>query len=473
VSAKTKILAEFDLFRGNGGGIEDWFSENLPERVADVLANCEAKPISCEELNQILILSHEAGVSRGFFRHYFCEGTSAISPCPYDPTKLPGFEERFLGSERILSLGHLKWGLYRLYVDSLLLYGNVRQGFRALRGQSADSIARTIARKAFNTEALTSRGEFLPLDTIAKDDRYLIAEIACKTYAPREAGGNELLQFLRKRLATATRHGGRSVTFRDLIKNSGDEQFPEMQLTFSLDEVLDTNVVDGADLERKLAAVTNKFQAARDKALRNTELYLSMVSDMDIYVATSMRSRTDFRNMANFCEGVFSDRKVHDLKLRYFDPTLSAAIGHEDKGLIECLMVKCAKVLVYNAGERESYGKDVEAAMALSQGKPVIFFCDTKIRANFYRDVHPLARLIDFETGVAGGAIVTDNPLDVPELISRIFRNQMEYIIDKKGSGYFMLKEKLTGSTVRLQTDDKMLRETFWNYYNHEAGLQD
>jgi len=196
-----------------------------------------------------------------------------------------------------------------------------------------------------------------------------------------------------------------------------------------------------------------------------------MVSDMDIYVATSMRSRTDFRAMAEFCESVFSDSKLKELRVRHFDPTMSAAIGHEDKGLIECLMVKCAKVLVYSAGEKESFGKDVEAAMALSLGKPVIFHCDTRTRANFYRDVHPLARLINFETGVAGGAIVTDNPTHVPELLYRIFCNKMEYVLEKKNSHYFMLRDKLTKSAVRLQTDDNMLRETFWNYYNHEAGL--
>ena len=52
---------------------------------------------------------------------------------------------------------------------------------------------------------------------------------------------------------------------------------------------------------------------------------------------------------------------MSDLNLRYFDPTLSAALGHEE-GLIECLMVKCAKILVYCAGKNESYGKDAEAA---------------------------------------------------------------------------------------------------------------
>lgn len=76
-------------------------------------------------------------------------------------------------------------------------------------------------------------------------------------------------------------------------------------------------------------------------------------------------------------------------------------------------MVKCAKVLVYCAGERESYGKDAEAAMALSLGKPVIFYCDQEQRRRFYRDVHPLSRLIEFETGIAVGTMVTDKLEDV------------------------------------------------------------
>lgn len=38
--------------------------------------------------------------------------------------------------------------------------------------------------------------------------------------------------------------------------------------------------------------------------------------------------------------------------------------------------------------------------MALSLGKPVIFYCDQEQRSRFYKEVHPLSRLIEFETGV-------------------------------------------------------------------------
>jgi hypothetical protein len=201
--------------------------------------------------------------------------------------------------------------------------------------------------------------------------------------------------------------------------------------------------------------------------MENTKLYLSLVNDLDVYVATSMRSRVDFRGMANTCEEIFSDSRFNDFHLRYFDPTLSAADGHQDKGLIECLMVKCAKVLVYCAGEKESYGKDAEAAMALSLGKPVIFFCEEKMKQNFYREVHPLSRLINFDTGVAVGAMVTSNIAEVSELLHRIFANQMEYsLYQPEGRpGYLQLKEALTSSVVRLQTNNRLLSEAFWNYY--------
>jgi hypothetical protein len=54
--------------------------------------------------------------------------------------------------------------------------------------------------------------------------------------------------------------------------------------------------------------------------------------------------------------------------------------------------------------------------MALSLGKPVIFCCNQERRRRFFRDVHPLSRLIEFETRIAVGAMVTDSLSDVSDL---------------------------------------------------------
>jgi hypothetical protein len=305
----------------------------------------------------------------------------------------------------------------------------------------------------------------LPMETIAKDDRYLIAEMACKTYDPDsiEELERNLVDELKRRIAD----GATRVTFRDLISRPKAPANPrQVEMEFSMTEVLDEAVGTEAEIGAKITPLINRFKAARNKALANTNMYVSMIDDLDVYVATSMRTREDFRKMADFCDELFSSTRLKDFSLRYFDPTLSAASGHEDKGLIECLMVKCAKIVVYVAGERESYGKDAEAAMALSQGKPVIFYCDAETRSKFYREVYPLSRLIDFRNGVPVGAVVTDTLDDVIEIMKRVLTNEMAYELQQGKPGHFQLSEKRTKSIVRLQTADLLLREAFWNYYN-------
>ena len=372
----------------------------------------------------------------------------------------------------IKSLPHLKWGLYRLFTDALLYFGNVRTAFRNLRKLTREELNTFFAGKRFDTEAIRQRGGVLPLQEIPQDHRYLVSEVACKSFGDDPESESEMYQGLKEAYQQyrSVKKRRRPVKFRRLLAGELPANYSDRQAAFqfSMDDVLEESISSEEDFDTKYGRVAKQFFEARTAALNNTAHYLSMVSDLDVYVATSMRKRQDFRDMGRFCDDVFRDESLVDLNLRYFDPTLSAARGHEDKGLIECLMVKCAKVLVYCAGQSDSYGKDAEAAMALSLGKPVIFYCDGEQRSRFYRDVHPLSRLIDFKTGVAVGAMVTDNREDVKALLSRLFENKVEYRLEQHPSrkGYLMLKEQLTDSVVRLQTDDRMLTETFWNHYN-------
>ena len=123
-------------------------------------------------------------------------------------------------------------------------------------------------------------------------------------------------------------------------------------------------------------------------------------------------------------------------------------------------MVKCTKAFVYFAGDRESLGKDFEAAMALPLGKPVIFYCNEGQHSNSYREVHPLSRLIEFEIGVAVGAMVTDRIEDVSELLYLIFNNGIAYRLEHPRP-VSSSQRYVNGSVVRLQTNDRLLSETF------------
>jgi hypothetical protein len=467
---KDKVITKFaDLSFGTEQGLGTWLSESSHPLVLDRLKQIETEPLTKVQLNQLLVVSQMASISDGFFRYYWREAPEH----PYDVKAIGVFSAQWLdGSEHVIrGIDHLHWGLYRLYIDGLLYYGNVKAAFTSLRSLAHEQITELFRRKRFDTDAIAARGPSLPLNVIGRDDRYLISEMACKTFGELPATREAALQALEQAWEKHAQAGGGTIDFRDLLKRYVVTSSAEEQLLLSYDDISNERVSSKVEIKKQFDAVATKFLDARSKAIQNTEYYLSMVNDLDIYVATSMRTRKNFRDMADATARIFANAKLTPLHLRYFDPTLSAARGHEDKGLIECLMVKCAKVLVYCEGEKESYGKDAEAAMALSLGKPVIFFCDHGKKTNFYRDVHPLARLIDFRTGVAVGAIVSDDVDQVSELWHRIFSNRMHYRIERHPTrvGFLKLVEELTGSVVRLQTDDELITKTFWNNYHNRA----
>jgi hypothetical protein len=463
---KDQILKELSLFKLRNGGLGTWINEDTDPEVFSRLGNIDSAPISKVQLNQLLAFGHEAPVTDGFFEYYW---RKAPAEHPYDVKSLPGYSAQWDTVVSIVSLEQLKWGLYRIFTDSLLHFGNVRTGFRHLRTLEFSGLQNFFQKYRFPTETIAQRGPALPLIQIAKDDRYLIAEMACKSYGEVGSKG-DLEKALIDAFRAHKRSGGESVTIKELLDghfDAGQNKERQVEFMFSADDVLNEYVATEQELSLKFDVVSQKFVRSRESALKNTRMYLSMVNDLDVYMATSMRSRKDFRDMADTCEEIFDDKRLKDLHLRHFDPTVSAAAGHEDKGLIECLMVKCAKALVYCAGDKDSYGKDAEAAMALSLGKPVIFYCDQEQKRRFFRDIHPLSRLIEFKTGVAVGAIATDSKKEVSTLLSRIFQNKMEYELEHPKQDYLRLKEKLTGSVIRLQTNDQMLSETFWNHYHN------
>jgi len=462
---KNKLIDEFKLFTTGNFGIENFVSEKTDKKIIDRLLKLkeEKEPLSNVQLNQLLVLSQESGVSDGFFDYYWC---SCPDKHPYNVTKLPFYASSYEESDSITSIEHLKWGLTRIYYDGLLFFGNVEYGYRELCIIDKKELDSFFKAKRMDTEGITTRGHSLSFNKISKDDRYLISEMACKSYGEIPRDKSELKSLLIDNWKEHKRKGdGGKIKIRDLLLKKSPSNWE--QLSLSADEILDDTVSNIEEIEEKYSNVAKKYLQVRKAALENTELYLSIVKDLDVYVATSMRTRDDFRNMADFCERVFHDREVHKMNLKYFDPTMSAAEGHLDKGIIECLMVKCSKVLLYCAGATDTFGKDAEAAMALSLGKPVIFYCDENARKKFYKEVHPLSRLVNFKNGVVVGAIVTDKIEEVSKLLFKIFSNDLEFILEQPKSGYLQLKEKITGSVVRMQTNNPLLTHTFWNYYHH------
>jgi hypothetical protein len=137
---------------------------------------------------------------------------------------------------------------------------------------------------------------------------------------------------------------------------------------------------------------TEKLNRIREAGTRNHQAYL--VSDhLDVYVATSMRQRHEYIEIADIATRIFKEERIRDLKLRWFDPTQAYCPDRIDKGLAEGLMLKRAKCTLYLAQETDTLGKDSELASTLAQGKPVIAYVPSPTEADLRSSVKQLSTL--------------------------------------------------------------------------------
>jgi hypothetical protein len=441
--------------------------------IAPTLDALKANSLSWARLNQCMHRCSEAGMSEGCFRYYFLDVPST-HPYPVDRVlSMEGYKPP-VGLTEITSLQQARWGFRRFIYDAMLYWGNLRQAYRDLRLLSFEAIASLFAAKRVNQERIATRGKVVGPTPIAQDSRYLISEMACKTYEAKAPLRDTDHVRLALDAFRALRAEGAEVTpnlLRERAKVVAESK-NQQQLFELMFEDAPKVLTTEEEVVALYAGQWKAFEQARAEALENTRIYLSLCNDLDVYVATSMRSRQDFREMASTCDEIFGAIRLNKYNIRYFDPTLSAAEHHEDKGIIECLMVKMAKVVLYFAQHKESLGKVSEYAMALTLGKPVIILCPDDARGHelysFYRDSHPLTRLVEFKTGIVNGAMVTCKVDDVIKLLDRIVTNSMEYDLFRKdgADSYYLLRERLTQTTVRVVTDNKLLTQAFWNNWH-------
>lgn len=432
------------------------------------LAELPQNPLNLSQFNQLLHRSHEAGMEAGFFSFYFLlEPTGHPFKVPPPPLALDGLTS-------VQTTAHLRWGIDRFALDAAFFYGDFRNAYRDLRTRSYDEIADHFSDRArFPTESLRIRGPVMPLNEIPIADRHLVSELAYKALDPVGADGRSVATDLLVRAFND--NGGTPTELGQLVEQArgGDQDDAQLAegLPLATGDIAGRIVESAEDIVQATKSVHTRFVDARRNALDNTKNYLSICNELDVYVTTSMREQSDFRDTGEACAKIFSDPSLSSLRLRWFDPTMSACQSHEDKGLVECLMVSRARLILHFAGEKDSWGKDAEAAMALSRGTPVVILCPDSEkgheRARIFRDIHPLSRLTDLLHGVAVGSVITTDEEVAVEVMRRYFENEMSYSLAENATG-FVVREELTGSVVRIVTRDQMIRETFWNYYHDQ-----
>lgn len=208
-----------------------------------------------------------------------------------------------------------------------------------------------------------------------------------------------------------------------------------------------------------------ELKEAETIAITNAEKYLAM-HPVDVYVAASMRDIHSFKDTDTFLKRVFTNEKIKSMGLRYFNPLISYFTDSTQKGLLESLMLKKASVMLYVAGSSETFGKDVELAAMLVQGKPVIAYTNKRFRriARMLRESHPLRLQVELTTGVAHGLIVVDSAEVCAEILHDLFTDSLETYIEEDDYNYY-LYEKRTGSQIRVVTKNAYLANAFWDFF--------
>lgn len=95
-------------------------------------------------------------------------------------------------------------------------------------------------------------------------------------------------------------------------------------------------------------------------------------------------------------------------------------------------------------------------------------------RADILKESHPLGIQVNLATGVANGVLVVRNARDCAELIRRVVTRSLEFRVERKQIDeprtgekreYLLLIESISDSIYRVVTGDRLLTNSFWNFY--------
>lgn len=308
------------------------------------------------------------------------------------PPMSRSFFERIFGNISFNDIDGVKKCVDKIRCVYMLEFGNFYYGYRKLR----DIDPYPIISKYFSSEEEKEKliEHYRQMRTIpAFEDipvgkRYCLGYLASKESKDINGYREKLIKVLEEGIKKGVKD---SEELRKIAQNMGYEEWDEIVIRSAIEHSTDLlwwgTLFAGYSKPRYdsflmlLQDAKNAceelnpqhIKKVREMGRRNTYAYLS-TSNIDIYFATSMRKGLDFVSNARFVEEVIGTLKRSRLNLLYFDPTQSYMDDRIQKGLIESIMIKRCKIVVYNAQERETFGKDAEAGIGLAHQKSVIIY---------------------------------------------------------------------------------------------------
>jgi len=283
-----------------------------------IVVDFKLKKIGYEGLNEILLLLNQNRICRDFYDYFF--------------------------NKKKINQLDLKKGIIKFRGYAMLCFGNIRFAYLNLSEKNLKEVTDKLKPFSFSSTQLLEdfnnrEDPTIDIEKIDKKNTWLTGYLSGKKLTKE-------INYIIKEIAKYKR-------------NPNEDNYKKI------------NKLDSA--WKELRKIDNNKKITIETAKKNTDIYL-MWEYMDVYIATSMRCSWEFEEVSDLINNLKEFSKIKEQKIRFFDPTQSYHSNRIEKGLIEGLMLKRAKCLVYMVQESDTLGKDSELAATLAQGKPVIAY---------------------------------------------------------------------------------------------------
>lgn len=354
---KTEILTLFDNKNKNNPTIE--------ESLIETIITDDNRLYDCNQFNELLLLCNKDRINHGFFDFFI--------------------RQREAKNEKI-NLSEICEGIEYFRKYALLVYGNFKFAYRSLSNKTSLQIRNKISEYLKEPKDIKDRlCARLPtiekIEEVAPKDTYLLGYLSGAENKADTETSKAIGKFINATLVNAG-WDAFILKLNEYLEGASDisEDIKRKirKLISNFEDFCSKDVDEFRTFINYSTTEINNFLKERKsvlkKGIKNTQIYLTW-DHMDVYLATSMRTKWEFEELCKLIDEVFKKNDdFNKLKLRYFNPIQSYEDSNIDKGLIEGLMLKRAKCTLYSVQETDTLGKDSELASTLAQGKPVIAY---------------------------------------------------------------------------------------------------
>ena len=453
--------------------------ENLTGEKNQVHCNCDLEDLLKKQFkkggldfchfNEILLMLGYDKVNKEFFQ---------FLADPNEPST-DIFEKDLL---QIRSYEHLEGAIKKFQKFALLFFGNTKFAFKNLSSNVEDLLNYVSASEKIDITQYISRNDpMMEIDRISPEDTYYLGYIIQNEVQERlekNPKDKEALEQKDKieKLVEIGKRNNKAYLFADNIdvyvatsmrmkhEYSSISKFttklfniPKLKKLnlrwFDPTQAYCSNRIDKGLAEAlmlKRAECTLYLAQENDTLGKDSELASTLAQGKPVIAYIPQVDEEYFSDLVKTIESNNPEKTKKEIllqQLQVFKPSLA----WNDEQIIEWLFNK----------------KDIDENKLEKMLKDIMKEHYNK-RAKTLRETHPLGIQVNLATGVANGVLVVRNIEDCASLIKKIVTQTMEFDIQKKevdNQEYIFLKEKITDCVFRVMTGDRVLTNSFWNFY--------